>query len=126
MGSYSNVPVFLNSTDSSLYVGDLRVDPDNVRRTLGIFPEHILAATGNDRFAFGAGGVYDPVWGNRLQDMPVGSNTMALGENDRYLYAFDRGVQRLHVMSVVPEPAALSLVGLGSLLLLRHRRRLTA
>lgn len=130
VGSYNKEPVFINSTDTSLYVGDLRVDPDNVSNTLGVFPENILAATGNDRFAFGAGGVYDPVWGDRLQDMPAGSNMMALGEYERYLYAFDRGTQQLHVMSIVPEPstlvALLSLAVTGLTLLVWRRQKPSA
>jgi len=129
VGSYGNEPVFLNSTDTSLYVGDLRVNPDNVSQTLGVFPEHILAATGDDAFAFGVSGVYDPVWGSRLQDVPAGSRMMALGEQERYLYTFDRNTQQLHVMSVVPEPS--TLVALLSLTLTgltiygcRRRKRL--
>ncbi|UCG15947.1 MAG: hypothetical protein JSV19_11700 [Phycisphaerales bacterium] len=122
VGSYGNEPVFLNSTDTSLYVGDIRLDPDNIDNILGMFPEHILAGTGDDSLCFGTGGVYDPVWGSKLQDMPVGYDMMSLGENDRYLYTFDQSSQRLHVMSVIPEPAMLTLLGLGGLLLIRRSR----
>jgi len=117
VGSYQNEPVFINSKATSLYVGDLRVNPDNIHQTLGAFPEHILAATGDDKFAFGVGGVYDPVWGDRLQDMPAGYSIMALGESEQYLYTFDRSTQQLHVMKIVPEPSTFGLLGMATLAL---------
>jgi len=123
VGSYSTKPVFINSSDSSLYAGDIRVDPANIHVTLRVYPESIYAATGDDALAFGVNGVYDPVWGTRLEDMPVHFSMMTIGEGDRYLYAFDTGSQRLHVMYVVPEPAALSLLALGTLALLRRKRK---
>ena len=122
VGSYAAEPVFINSSDSSLYVGDIRVDPANIGVTLRMYPENIYAATGDDKLAFGVGGVYDPVWGTPLEDMPVHFSMMTIGEGDRYLYAFDPGSQQLHVMYVVPEPAALSLLALGGLVLLGRRR----
>lgn len=122
VGSYGTEPVFINSTDTSLYVGDIRLDPDNLSSVLGVYPETILAATGDDSLAFGAGGVYDPVWGDRLQDMPVSNDMMVLGEDERYLYSFDTGTQQLHVMRVVPEPSTLALLTLGGCLVPRRRK----
>jgi hypothetical protein len=123
VGSYDNEPVFLNATDTSLYVGDIRLDPDNIDMVLGVFPENILAATGDDALAFGVNGVYDPAWGTHLQDMPIGFEMMALGENEHFLYTFDPGTQRLHVMSVIPEPGVLWVLTLGSLAVVGRRRK---
>ncbi len=122
VGSYSSEPVFLNSTDTSLYVGDVRYNPDNIDQVLGMYPEHIFAATGDDSLAFGVNGVYDPLWGTKLQDLPFGTNMMALGENEHYLYCFDTSTQKLHVMSVIPEPGTLLLLGLGGVGVVRRRR----
>ncbi len=82
VGSYSDEPVFLNSTDTSLYVGDTRLDPDDFDIVLGVFPENILAATGDDTLAFGLNSIYDPTWGTNLQDMPVSNEMMVLGEGE--------------------------------------------
>ena len=74
--------------------------------------------------ALGAGGVYDPVWGTRLADMPVGYEMMVLGQGDRYLYTFDPDTQQLHVMSVIPEPGTGLALLVGGLFVCRRRRHL--
>jgi len=122
VGSYSTEPVFINSTDSSLYVGDLRIDPGNISTVLGMFPETIYAATGDNSLAFGTGFVYDPVWGTRLQSMPVNFSMMAIGDNDQYLYSFDTASQKLHIMHVVPEPVSAILLGFGAIFIRRKRQ----
>jgi hypothetical protein len=121
IGGFTSEPVFLNSTESSLYAGETRFDPDDINTVLGVFPEFIFAATGDDSLAFGATGVYDPAWGTHLQDMPVGYDMMVLGENERYLYTFDPVSQRLHVMSVIPEPGTLGLLVVGGAMVTRRR-----
>ena len=122
VGSYTTEPVFINSTDSSLYVGDLRLDPQNIGTVLGLFPETIYAATGNDTLAFGKNFVYDPTWGTKLQTMPVSFDMMAIGNYDHYLYSFDPGTQKLYVMRVIPEPISAMLLAAGTLLLRRKRQ----
>jgi hypothetical protein len=122
VGSYTTEPVFINSTGSSLYVGDLRINPMNVSQVTGLFPENIYAATGDDQLAFGASGIYDPAWGTYLGAMPYSSTRMTIGEADRYLYALDATGSTVHVMRVVPEPARLPLL-LGALTLLARRAR---
>ena len=100
VGSYQEEPVFINSTSTSLYVGDIRLDPDDLSVVLGAFPENIWAATGDDRLCFAKGHVYQPTWGTALQAMPVDFDSIAIGENDRYLYCFDKGLLQLHVLRV--------------------------
>jgi hypothetical protein len=123
IGGFTSEPVSLTSTESSLYVGETRFDPDNIDSVLAIFPEFIYAGTGDDALAFGINSVYDPATGASLQDMPVGSDMMVLDGSERYLYVFDSSTQQLHVMEVIPEPATLSLLALGSLLVARRRPR---
>jgi len=123
VGSYALEPVFVNSTDSSLYVGDIRLDPFDLDTLLGMYPEMIYAATGDDAFAFGTDGIYDPVFGGRLGDMPVQSTMMTIGENDRFLYAFDTDLQQLHVMEIVPEPVSVLILAAGTLAYAARRRR---
>jgi len=122
VGSYSTVPLFLNSSDSSLYVGNTRVDPNNISQTLGVFPENIYAATADDSLAFGQNNVYDPTWGNIIQPMPFHSTQLTIGDNGHYLYAWDGANNRVQVMSI-PEPGTVSLLGAGALLLAGRRRR---
>jgi hypothetical protein len=122
VGSYTTEPVFINSTGSSLYVGDLRINPMNVSQVTGLFPENIYAATGNDTLAFGASGIYDPAWGTLLGTMPYNSTRMTIGDSDRYIYALDAAGSTIHVMRIVPEPAALPAV-LGALILLARGKR---
>jgi len=122
VGSHSPEPIFLNSTNSSLYVGGLRVNPDNINELLGTFPEDIYAATGNDLFAFGTDFIYDPSSGIKLGEMPIGSTMMTIGDYDQYLYAFDKDTMELQVMQVVPEPASLFLFAVGGLLALRLKQ----
>ena len=122
VGSYSSEPVFINSSGTSLYVGDIRLNPANITQVQGLFPETIFAATGDDRLAFGMNYIYDPTWGTRLGSLPVNFRMMAMGYNDQYLYAFDSSLRELHIMSVVPEPMTCLLLGSG-LAVLRRRRR---
>lgn len=123
VGSYNLEPVFINSSDSSLYVGDLRLNPWDISQVLGVYPENIIAATGDDQYAFGVNGVYDPASGATLGTLPVHYQMMTMGDKDRYLYAFDTSNQRLHVMRIVPEPTSLGLWVLGAWGLARRRRR---
>lgn len=123
VGSYSSEPVFINSTGTSLYAGDIRVNPANIQQVQGLFPETIFAATGDDRLAFGMNHIYDPAWGTRLDSLPVNFRMMAIGDHDQYLYAFDPDLQELHIMSVVPEPMTWSLLLAGGLAVLRRGRR---
>ena len=113
--------MFINSSDSSLYAGDIRVDPSDISQVLGVYTENIYAATGDDGLAFGVSRVYDPKLGTALEDMPVHFSMMTIGEGDGYLYAFDPALEKLHVMRVIPEPATLALLGLGAAGLLRRR-----
>ncbi len=122
IGGFTSEPVFLNSSETSLYVGETRFNPDNIDQVLGLFPEFIYAATSDDKFAFGADGIYDPVWGTRLGDMPAGYPMMDLGEGGSYLYTFDTSTQQLHVMVVAPEPATLATALVGVLLACARRR----
>jgi len=122
VGSYTTEPVYINSSGTSLYVGDLRLNPNNLQQTLGIFPENIYAATGNDTLAFGANNVYDPTWGNVLQAMPVHSTQLTMGQFDQYLYAWDGGTNRVQVMEV-PEPGGTGLVAAGAAAMCLRRRR---
>jgi hypothetical protein len=100
----------------------LRLDPQNIGSVLGLFPETIYAATGNDSLAFGTNFVYDPTWGTKLQSMPVSFNMMTIGDYDHYLYSFDPGTQKLHVMYVVPEPMSAIFLVFGTILLRRKRQ----
>jgi hypothetical protein len=119
VGSYTTVPICLNTSDTSLYAGGTRYDPQNIGTVLGLYPETIYAATGDDTLAFGQNFVYDPKWGTKLQAMPVSYTMMSLGSNDGYLYAFDSGKQVLHVMKIVPEPVSALLLMAGTLFLRR-------
>ena len=120
VGSYATEPVFINSTGSSLYVGDLRVNPMNLSQVTGLFPENIYAATGDDLLAFGASGIYDPAWGTYLGAMPYNSTRMTIGEGDRYIYALDAAGSTVHVMRIVPEPTMMA-PALAALLFLSRR-----
>lgn len=123
VGSYSLEPVSINSTDTSLYVGDIRVNPWDITQMLGFYPENIYAGTGNDQFAFGLSGIYDPATGARVGDNPAGYGMMTIGEFDGFLYTFDTTTKRLHVMKIAPEPAVLALLALGSLTVIGRRRQ---
>jgi len=101
---FGSEPVFLNSTETSLYAGSTRLDPNNLDLVLGVFPESIYAATGDDTLAIGLDSVYDPAWGTNLQAMPVSNNMMVFGEGEQYLYSFDTSTEQLHVMTVGPKP----------------------
>jgi DNA-binding beta-propeller fold protein YncE len=120
VGSYSTEPVFINSTNTSLYVGDLRLNPDNINIVLGMFPENIYAATGNNNLAFGSNYYYDPTLGTKIDKMPVNLSMMTIGCYDRYLYAFDPGSNALHIMAI-PEPGTILLLATGALVFLRRK-----
>jgi hypothetical protein len=122
VGSYSTVPICLNSSDTSLYVGGTRLDPQNINTVLGLFPETIYAATGDNTLAFGQNFVYDPKWGTKLQSMPVNFSMMAIGDYDQYLYSFDTASQKLHIMQVVPEPISAIFLGFGAIFIMRKRQ----
>lgn len=126
VGSYSDEPVFLNSSETSLYVGDIRLNPNNIDQVLGAYPENILAATGDDTMAFGVNGVYDPLFGGLLAPMPTNARfpMMVIGNADRTLYTFDEQTQRLHVLTI-PEPGAVALIAIAVPLVLVRRRSTT-
>lgn len=122
VGSYATEPVFINSTGTSLYVGDIRIDPYSPASLLGLFPETIYAATGNDAFAFGRNSYYDPASGQNLGAMPVQSTFMSIGAHDQKLFALSDNRTTLHFMTVVPEPNAMLIALLPALLSLSRVR----
>jgi hypothetical protein len=123
VGSYATEPVFINSNGSSLYVGDLRLNPMNLNQVLGVFPETIYAANADNTLAFGATSIFDPAGGGKLGNMPLNSSKMVLGEYDRYLYAWNASTNRLNVYQVIPEPASLATATIAASLALLSRRR---
>lgn len=120
-GSYASLPICLNSTDTSLYVGNVRRDPQNITNVLGIFPETICAATGDDTLAFGVNNYYDPSMGTILGGMPVHFDQMGIGYHDTLVYSYDATGKKLHVMSI-PEPGVLLVLLTGASAILRRRK----
>ena len=127
VGSYGTEPIFINSNDSSLYVGDLRLNPANLQQVLSMFPETIYAATADNTLAFGANNIYDPTFGGILGSMPFSATKIAIGEYDHYLYAWDASTNCVHVFQIVPrivpEPSTLCLLLAASFCVLFMRRR---
>jgi len=114
----------LSSDSQSFYYGRLQVDALDVRNNLIMFPEMIYAASAD--VAFGQNGYYNSLTGAQIGTLPFATTVYCLDATGTSLWAFDPASDLLHHYAIVPEPAVLGTVMLGSSLLLARRSRRSA
>lgn len=111
----------LSSDGQNFYFGRLQVEALDVRNNRLTFPEMIYAASAD--VAFGQNGYYDSHTGAKLGTLPFATSVYSLDAAGTSIWAFDPTGDVLHHYAIVPEPAMLSMVVLGSGLLLIRRSR---
>jgi hypothetical protein len=114
----------LSSDSQNFYYGRLQVDALDVRNNRIMFPGMIYAASAD--IAFGQNGYYNSRTGAQIGTLPFTTTVYCLDATGTSLWAFDPASDLLHHYAIVPEPAMLGTVMLGSSLLLTRRSRRSA
>jgi hypothetical protein len=109
------------STDcQNFYYGRLQVEALDVTNNRNYFPELIYAASAE--IAFGSEHFYDAWTGEELGTLGFSTEVYGISDDGTELWAFQDDGDLLHRYTLIPEPAALSLLAVCGLLLTRRRR----
>lgn len=110
------------STDfQHFYYGRLQVNAQNVKQNLTFFPENIYAASSD--IAFGESNYYDAETGGELGSLGFNSKVYGISGDGRELWAYRSFGNVLFHYDLVPEPATMSMLALGGLVVWWRRRR---
>ena len=110
------------STDfQHFYYGRLQINGQNIKQNLAFFPENIYAASSD--IAFGASNYYDAETSGELGSLGFDSKVYGLSGDGSELWAYREFGNVLFHYDLVPEPATMSMLALGGLVVWWRRRR---
>jgi hypothetical protein len=90
--------VSLSTDGSYLFYGRLQVDPANIKTNQFLYPEPILASTGE--LAFGSTKIFDPRTGQAVALTPFTSAVYDAASDGRSIWAYDASTSLLHLYAI--------------------------